>query len=455
MPIFDIALRGRSVLVAGAALASLLAGGAVACNPGNALKIQEPDNVNPSALNNIGGLASLRGATLSAFQVAFGGAADEGNGGHEGYINWSGIFTDEMEDMETFPTRIVVDGRVASGGNSSLKAYFIDLANARAFADKSDAAYNQFAPDSVGHDIVLALGGYTYIMFAEMYCEGVPISTLNTNGSITYGQPLTRNQLLTIALQRLDSAMTLATKDGDSSTLDLARVGAGRALLDSNDDADAAAAVAPVPESYLYDVGSSTNSTLENNGVWNYTFNEQGFSVSDSEGTNGLPFYSAMDPRIPIPPQFGPGAGISGVSGVGPFIIQPFYETQASPLPLATGVEAQLIIAEHQQRTGGPWLATLNALRATMPGLAPLVDPGTAAAEQNLLFRERAFWMYLTGHRLGDLRRLIRQYGRAANTVFPIGIDVNGAPYGVDVNFEISQDEANNPNFHGCLNRDA
>jgi starch-binding outer membrane protein, SusD/RagB family len=450
MPLFDIARRGRSILVTGAALACVLAGGTIACNPGNALNIATPDNVNPGALNNIGGLAALRGGLLSQFQIAYGGGADEGNGGHEGYINWSGIFTDEMEDMETFPTRKIVDGRTAAGSNASLKPFFIDVTAARAIGDKADAAYNQFAPDSVGHGIVLALGGYTYIMFAEMYCEGVPVSTLNANGSITYGQPLTRNQLLAIALQRFDSAEVLATKDSDAATLNLARIGAGRAFLDSNDDADAATAVAAVPVSYLYDIGASTNNAVENNGIWNYTFNEQGFSVSDSEGTNGLPFFSANDPRIPAA-----NPGITGTSGVGPFLLQLLYQTQATPIPLATGAEAQLIIAEHQQRTGGPWLATLNALRTTMPGLAPLTDPGTPAAEQNLLFRERAFWMYLTGHRLGDMRRLIRQYGRDPNTVFPIGIDVNGDPYGTDVNFEISEDEANNPNFHGCLNRKA
>ena len=79
----------------------------------------------------------------------------------------------------------------------------------------------------------------------------------------------------------------------------------------------------------------------------------------------------------------------------------------------------------------------------------------TLAGAQLLLFHERAFWMYLTGHRLGDLRRLIRQYGFTAQQVFPIGVDVNGDPYGPDVNFSISEDEDNNPNFHGCTNRNA
>jgi hypothetical protein len=442
--------------VAGTALASLVAG-IVACNPGNALKVPQPDNLNSSSLNTAAALPALLAGTLSAFQIAYSGAADEGNGGHEGYINWSGIFTDEMQDMETFPTRKVVDARLASPSNASLKGYFIDLAQARALADKTDGKYDEFAPDSAGHGVVLALGGYTYIMFAEMYCEGVPVSTLNDNGSITYGQPLTREQILQIAVQRFDSAITVATGAGDANTLNLARVGLGRALLDSNDDADAAAAVAAVPVSFVYDVGASTNSAVENNGIWNYTFNEAGFSVSDSEGTNGIQFFDSTgvipaDPRVPTLTDTAAHGGTAGVKAL--FLQQQLYPTQKTNIPLATGIEAQLIIAEHLQRTGGAYVTILNTLRTTV-GLGALAAPGASADQTTQIFRERAFWMYLTGHRLGDMRRLIRQYGRAANTVFPIGTTIQGSPYGTDVNFGISEDENNNPNFHGCLNRNA
>ncbi|MBA3405368.1 MAG: hypothetical protein H0U13_11905 [Gemmatimonadaceae bacterium] len=37
--------------------------------------------------------------------------------------------------------------------------------------------------------------------------------------------------------------------------------------------------------------------------------------------------------------------------------------------------------------------------------LPPLVDPGTADARINLLFREKAFWTFSRGQRLGDLHR--------------------------------------------------
>ena len=448
--------RGRPVRMTLTALASLLAT-AVACNPGSVLRVPQPDNLPSSSLNSPAVLPVLEAGTQSAFQVAYSGAGDEGNGGHEGYINWSGIFTDELTDEETFPTRIAVDDRIATPANFSLKGYFIDLTSARAIADKADIAYNTFGADSAGHGVVLALGGYTYIMFAELYCEGVPVSTLNNNGSITYGQPLTRQQLLQIAVGRFDSAITVASANLDSATLNLAKVGLGRALLDSNDDADAATAVAGVPVGFVYNIGASTNSAVENNGIWNYTFNENGFSVSDTEGHNGLPFFSANDPRVPALNLTALSSGkIVGVSGVGPFIQQQLYPSQTTPIPLATGIEAGLIKAEHDLRTGGPagsYFADLNVLRTTFPGLAPLVVvPPDAAGAQSLLFSERAFWMYLTGHREGDLRRLVRQYHRAITDVYPVGMAINNVPYGTATVLPISEDEANNPNFHGCLN---
>jgi hypothetical protein len=427
--------------------------GALACDPNRALKVPEPDTILPGNITSASALPALRNATLSAFQIAYSGAADQSNFGHEGQINMTGLFTDELQDEETFTSRVAVDGRSATPGNGSLNSMFVDISTARSFADRADGKYNQFAPADTSHALVLSIGAYLYTLFAENYCEGVPASTLHDDGTITYGVPLTRHQLLDIAIQRFDSAITIATAAGNANNLSLAQIGLGRALLDSNDDVDAAAAVAAVPIGYVYDIGASTNTSIENNGIWNYTFNNFDFSVSDSEGTNGLPFFTANDPRVPVFNTGGPGFS----SGSNLFYQQLLYPLQTSPIPLATGVEAQLIIAEHQLRTlnTAGWLATLNALRATVTGLAPLADPGSQAARISLHFHERAFWMFLTSHRLGDLRRLVRQYGRDQATVFPVGIDIKLQAYGTDVNFPVSADEINNPNFHGCLNRNA
>jgi len=78
----------------------------------------------------------------------------------------------------------------------------------------------------------------------------------------------------------------------------------------------------------------------------------------------------------------------------------------------------------------------------------------------NLLFRERAFWMYLTGQRLGDMRRLIRNYGRHAENVYPTGLypreTVTLPTYGNEKVMTLHADEQNrNPLYQGCIHRDA
>src|SRR4029077_4895560 len=120
---------------------------------------------------------------------------------------------------------------------------------------------------------------------------------------------------------------------------------------------------------------------------------------------------------------------------------------------LADGIEARLIEAEAALQGHDPltWLATLNHLRQTAwPTIQPAVagpldslsDPGSDTARVSLTFRERAFWLFLTGHRQGDLRRLVSQYGRAPNTVYPTGVYPGGpGHYGSDVTVPIPAEE--------------
>ncbi len=100
------------------------------------------------------------------------------------------------------------------------------------------------------------------------------------------------------------------------------------------------------------------------------------------------------------------------------------YLDQSAPMVVASGVEAGLIRAEVALSTGqGNWLSVLDTLRssAISPAMPVLNDPGTLSTRVDLLYRERAFWLYLTGRRLGDLRRLIRNYQRDPQALFPTG----------------------------------
>ena len=63
------------------------------------------------------------------------------------------------------------------------------------------------------------------------------------------------------------------------------------------------------------------------------------------------------------------------------------------------------------------------------------------------MFQERGFWLFGTAHRLGDLRRLIYQYGRGEDQVYPTGAYFKGGDFGNDIVFPVDFDETNNPNF--------
>jgi hypothetical protein len=100
-------------------------------------------------------------------------------------------------------------------------------------------------------------------------------------------------------------------------------------------------------------------------------------------------------------------------------------------------------------------------------GLAPLTDPGAGlsgsaatAARVKLLFDERAAWLFATGHRQGDLRRLLRQYNslpafQSEQQVYPTGeyLAPGTGQYGSDVTAPIPATEYANPKYHGCLDR--
>jgi starch-binding outer membrane protein, SusD/RagB family len=456
-------------MIAAAAVAMSLAGG---CSTDEVLSVNDPDVVRPEGLDDP---ANLPVYLASAYAEVMGGYD---GGVYEGIVNYAGLFSDEFIQTESFPTRFEVDTRNMLVGNSSLVNIFRELSRGRAAAERAARKYVELEqPNAIGRGEALMLAGFTYILFGENYCSGVPFSTLNDDQTITYGAPQTTQQMFEIAIAKFDTAITVAgalSTAKAQSVVNAARVGRGRALIDLARFADAATAVAAVPADFKFELQHSDNSARQNNGVWSLSINGGRWGVADREGANGLPFRSAADARVASRPRSSnSGNGFDG----GPMFEALKYPARTTPVILADGVEAELIKAEAQLRAGNAsgFLTTLNALRtnaavATARGyagtFAALTDPGTDAARQDLLFRERAYWLFLTAHRVGDMRRLIRQYGRGAETVFPTGsYSSNGRStiYGTDTSFPIPIEELNNPdvpddgpsNLKGCLNRDA
>ncbi len=430
----------------GLALGALALAG---CNPDTVLDVRDPDVVRPGTLTGKAALPALRSGVLGSFQIAYSGGGDLQNGGHEGIVQLGGLFADELVNAETFSDRINLDARRVTAANGTMVALFLDLSRARAAASTASRKYAQFDPESEGHAEMIAIDGFAHVLFGEHYCSGVPFSTITDDEQLQYGDPLTRDQMFQAANARFDSVIVMAQALRDATLESLGRVGKGRALVNLGRWGDAAAAVAGVPTSFAFAIESSTNSDRQRNGIWHYFFNSASFSVADREGGVGLAFVTDGDPRVAAEPTGG-----VGFDGETPFVISAKYADAATPTVLADGVEARLIEAEAALRAGQPalMLSRLDALRLSA-GLGALADPGTAQGREELLFRERAYWLYLTAHRLGDLRRLVRQYGRAVADVYPSGEYFKGGNYGADVVFPVSADERNNPKFQGCVDR--
>jgi hypothetical protein len=227
-----------------------------------------------------------------------------------------------------------------------------------------------------------------------------------------------------------------------------------------------------VPTNYTYNLTFST--TAGDNGP--YTMNGIGASsryvVSDSFDffngqlnvvKNALPFASAKDPRLPVTGSS--TATAKAIDAYTPFVGTVVWSDRSAPVPLVTGIDARLIEAETKLRADdiAGMMTILNALRMApqklgkldVAAMAALPTPTSKDAAISLFFREKAFWTFGRGQRLGDLRRLIRQYGRAQEDVFPVGNYFKSGVYGTDVNLPVTDNEITNPNFHGCLDRKA
>jgi hypothetical protein len=440
------------------------------CN--DPLRVTDPDILTPGQLSDPATLPTVRAGAIGDFSLAYTGDGSDGSGGVEGVIMYGGLLADEWINSETFPTRIEVDARRTQLTNADLDLWFRTLSRSRRSVENAAGRFAQLANTDPGYPEMLSLAGYTYLFFAESFCNGVPISQATPSGTLIYGDPLTNLQLLDTAIARFDSALVVS---GDPDMSSLASVGKGRALVDLGNFAAAATAVNGVPTSFAYFLEHSENTDRENNGAFKANVPDQRYSAADAEGVNGFPFLSVADPRTPI--ALDPAG--TGFDGTTPLYDNLRYGDRKSSITLGTGVEARLIEAEaalHAGDTlaGGGFYTALNdprvnaadrayfdaTTRAGTPTIGVLssltpVSATSAGGTVNLLFNERARWLWLTAHRLSDLRRLIRQYGRAANSVFPTGpyFKVQFPQYGTDVNFPIPIDEQNNPNFAQCIDR--
>jgi hypothetical protein len=490
------ALRtGGRVLAASFILAALWTF-AAACH---ITDVSNPDIVPTEGLNDPLALPTIRAGAIGDFGIAYTGSGASGSGGTvEGQILASGMLGDEWINTETFPDRVQADARQTDPASATFTTIFRNLARSNVSGMGAAAKFTQLSDTirNTGLSEMLSLAAYSRLFFAENYCSGVPLSYPNPDGTVKFGAQNTTAQMLDSALLVFNHALAAAVQLNDSTggkatVIRLARVGKARTLLDMGliADADTVVSAANVPTSFAYSILHDLNTTRQQNGVYNGIKKFERYGVANREGGVGIPWRDTtqLDPRTTFT-RAGTPANPTARNNVGfdnntPQYDQLRYVDEKASMTLATGLEARLINAEAALRRGdtAAYLTFLNDLRATPPSyilagvqwtttpnalpnpvspMSALATPASDTAAVSQLFNERARWLWATGHRLNDMRRLVRAagvrggFGRAVNSVFPNGpYFKNGLVYGTDVNFPLPLDEQNNPGVTGCLDR--
>ena len=471
--------RARAAATAAAALAAL--GTVQGCGDATdtLLEAIDPDIINPSDAQSSEGAQALYIGSFGRLRAAL-----IGNGDTAGSYPWSGLLADEWSTSSTFIQNDEFDRRAIVENNSAATNLFRNLNRLRTAANQAIAGLREFRPAErykIGE--MYLHRGLAEMQLAQDFCNGLTISDgTAAEFAAGLGSPQSVAQVFQRAVASFDSALALANGTDANNLLVArgARVAKARALLGLGNDraAEAAALVtaANVPTSYSYD--QTFTLTAGTNNIWGQNASSRRFTIGDSlEGNarnllvrNAIPFFSSRDPRLPVAYSVSSnGRDTTKAQDGFTFSRTTTLYGQLTTVQLINGLDARLIEAEARLIANdfAGMTTILNALRAAPPALGALTltaaqlpaltAPTTREAAINLFFREKAFWTFSRGQRLGDLRRLIRFYGRTPETTFPVGTHYRGGEYGADVNIPITTEELTNPNAAParCTNRNA
>jgi starch-binding outer membrane protein, SusD/RagB family len=458
--------RARSTVI----LSTMAVLGVVGCDrvKTELLSPQNPGLVDPTAVGSPTAALALRVGAIGRYKQVQAG---------ESIWQYGGTLADEFKNADFSSDRINADQRFT---DAAVSWNYGAVTQSRGFVRDAIKAMKEFNKDSTGliGELYMELAFFEMTL-ADNYCNGIPLGHTDDGVSVN-GAPVTILQVYDSASNHLDSALTFSSKATDAGSVFInraARVWKARVLIDKDkaNAAQAAALVASVPTTFVYDMTFS--SVSGSNGMWQLNNSTARIGVADSFDIiggvpsvikNALPFVSANDPRVPVAngdlltPKVPPEDGVTR-----PFYLSQLYKGQFDPLVLASGVDARLYEAEAKLQANdiAGMMTILNTLRTqttrpvigvtTIPVMAALPTPANATDATSLLFREKAFWTFGRGQRLPDLRRLVRQYGRTDDQVFPTGNYFKGGKYGTDENFPVPSSEQVNPLFTGCLDRKA
>lgn len=457
--------RIRTTAVAGGVVAGSIL--VAACNPKQELLApQQPGVISPSDVANATAADALYAGALGRWKNSV-----NGNGNNtESLWNWEALFTDEVRSADTFSQRNDADQRNLATNDGVLTPIYQNAQQARGRA--RDAingllAYDQTPTGKQHVGEMYLMMGYLEMLMSQAFCNGIPFGE-TVGGIPQYTQPLTDADGFKLSITRFDSAAIYLTAT-DPGTLNIkyaALVSRARAQVSLGDFAGAAATVASVPTSFQYNFDYSL--TTFDNEWWIMGASVKRYNPGDSVDIagrifNAIPFASMNDPRVSVTDTKSKAedntSNYLNVNNWG----------RDDPIPVLSGIDARLIEAENKLHSNdiAGMMTILNALRTSpqvlglfkVAAMPPLATPPDQTTATDLFFREKALWQFQRGYRMDDLRRLVRQYGRTQDKVFPTGnFTRNGTPsgqFGTQVAFPVPDAEGSNPNFHGCIDTKA
>jgi starch-binding outer membrane protein, SusD/RagB family len=429
---------------------------------------QQPGVISPASTANATAADALYVGALGQWKLTMNG----GGNNTEALWNWQALFTDELRSSDTFSQRNDADQRNLATNDGVMTPIYNRAQQARGRArDAINAlvAYDQSATGKQHTGEMYMAMGYLEMELSQSFCNGIPFGE-TVNGVPQYTVPLTDADGFKLAMSRIDTGLTYITgTDANSvSVKNALLIVKGRIQVSLGDFPGAAATVASVPTNYQYNWNYSIPTA--DNEWWIMGFSVKRYVPGDSVDIagpilNAIPFARLGDPRVSVT-----DLKVKAEDNVTNYVnINNYSLNRDDPVPPLSGIDARLIEAEAKLNANdiGGMMTILNALRTSpqtlgvfkIPAMAALPTPADQTSATNLFFREKALWQFQRGYRMDDLRRLVRQYKRAQNTVFPSGnFTRNGTPSGVfgsQVAFPVPDAEFVNPNFHGCIDTNA
>ena len=384
---------------------------AIGCDDLTSLKQEDPSQILASTVYAPSNATLLVNGAIGDFECAY-----------FRYTTAAGLLGDELVNAFNNTNNFNYDRRTnpptgqyadACGGHQ-FPGVYTSLSVARASADTVLARLEEWTdaqmPANVNRQQLIgqaaAYAGYSLVLIGEGFCSA----------AINVGPELTSAQVFAEAKARFDKAVTAATAAGDQTTLNLARVGRARTLMNlafgtATPDAaligQAVTDASAVPLTFVVNaVAAVTGTTRQQNTIFAHTGGTGSTNFSSVDPTFvGLTFNGVPDPRVNVTVTT-----TRGTDNVTFLRFQNKYANLGSPAPIARATEARLIVAEANALNigGTPQNAVtiINALH-TAAGI-PAYDPAAAGARTILeqVREERRRELFLESQRLGDMRRL-------------------------------------------------